>query len=642
MGSRGRGGRSLRRRLRLCLAAPLIASAAFAEDAATPAFRATPAGPDPVEYVMGQAAAAPATATASGSSPAWLRLFLTDDAENGGWRVPPIRWGGRIGLDYGTTRSDLGRYERHAIEGAEISMQTYLGQPWLAQVAASLGLHYSQDRQTFSGDENASGAGFSTKALSTTGSGTLSVFPASRFPFTATFTRSDSRESGDAVPTDFVNQMLTLRQSYRTPLGDQIYMASLAHSTMTSSSFGRDTVTALSGSMTRTRGDHTLDILGSLGRNRLSPGGGSDVGNLSAHHAWTPDATWSVDTLASLSASDIETEGFGGTRTHFLQLNSMGVWRPDDESPLSVTGSVRAVETAIAGSRSRAESFLLGARYMFSPNASAIGSATVTHTDGGWITTQTAGANYTSTPLRIGFVDWSWNTAGTLGNQSGGELGADRVATLQADHQLARSVPLGPAMVGATFNQGIGTTQETRRERIDTFHNSASLYGQVAPTPGSSMALSVSLADARSRGGRDDHFQIGNAQLNGQVQLGTFRSFSANYTLQAIRHAETILEIEQQHRNVVRSGNLRYQDNRVFGVRRLRWTLSAIFNDLRIESRQLGDALAPHDLYDRVYEQRFDYQIGRLEIRLGTRIANTDDRTDRQLFFRVVRQFGIN
>lgn len=631
MGRRGRRGRSLNRRIPLCLAVPFLASGALADEPS--AFNPAEARPDPVQYVMSQP---------SGTSPAWLKLFLTDDAENARWRIPPIRWGGRIGFDYGTSRSDLGRQERHAIEGAELSMQTYLGQPWLAQVAASVGLHYSQDRQSFTGDENAAGTSYSTRALAATGSGSLSVFPASRFPFTATYTRSDSRESGEAAPSEFVNQMFTLRQSYRTPLGDQIYMASLAQSTMTSASFGRDSVVALNGSMTRTRGDHAFDVLASLGRNRLSAGGGSDVGNLSAHHAWTPDATWSVDTLASLSTSDIENAGFGNTRTHFLQLNSMGLWRPDDESPLSVTGAVRVVETAVDDRRSRAETLLAGARYLFNANASVIGSATLTHTDGGWITTQTAGANYTSTPRRVGFADWSWNTGATVGNQTGGELGSDRLATVQLDHQLTRSIPIGSAMVGATFNQGVGATAETRRDRIDTIHNGGSLYGQVNPTGTSSMALSASVGDSRSRGGRDDHFQIGNLQLNGQLQAGTFQSFSANYTLQALRHSETILDVEQRHRSVVRSGSLRYLHNRIFGVRRLRWTLSATFNDLRLEARQLGDAQAPHDIYDHVYEQRFDYAIGRLEVKFGTRIAKIDERTDRQLFFRVVRQFGIN
>jgi len=78
----------------------------------------------------------------------------------------------------------------------------------------------------------------------------------------------------------------------------------------------------------------------------------------------------------------------------------------------------------------------------------------------------------------------------------------------------------------------------------------------------------------------------------------------------------------------------------VFGVPRLRYLASATWNQGFTDSRLLGDADALRENTTRLFDQRLLYDIGRLEIRLGMRIAKTDGRDDRQFYLRVARQFG--
>ena len=169
--------------------------------------------------------------------------------------------------------------------------------------------------------------------------------------------------------------------------------------------------------------------------------------------------------------------------------------------------------------------------------------------------------------------------------------------------------------------------------------NSATVAVRANPSSGSDMFLAVSGGDAKSEGGRNDHLRLLNVQLTGNLQMGVWSVFTANFTLQQIKQK---LDGEEEERSsVLRSGTATYQHLRVFGVQRLRFALQATFNDMTLESRLLGDVNAPHDQFSRLYESRLLYDIGRLELRLGTRIATLDGKTDHQIYFRVNRQFGL-
>lgn len=610
---------------------------------------------DPVNWVLAQASTArstPPPPPPANEPPIPARGLWSLFANDSGSRLQlaPIRWRGNAGLEQRWTTADESGKRNQTIEFVNLDVATYISQPWLAQVRANLGILAYQQR--ISGDTVVQGSGAvanAERSASLTGGGTLMVFPASRFPFTASFTSSDSRASGEAVASDYVNRMLTLRQTYRSPLGDQVFGASLERSMLMSESFGRDTVTSLSGNMQRTWAEQMLDVNGTWSQNRRTLDGvGSELARLSSHHSWRPDELLSVESFASYSLTDLMAPQATGLRSRFLQANSFATWRPEEDSPLFVTGGLRFADSSFGSSGGESRGRSLGGNaamsYAFSEAARVVASTSVTTFTGEGstdvVTTQSVGGNYSPPPVPLGPVSWSWASGVSASNQTGGEDGRQHLLVAQVNHQATSGTQLGSSVgVSGAVNQGFSVLDDSQRGLSRTLNHSISGSLRFNPTSSSDGFVSASLGDSRTQGAREEQFQIANLQINGNLQLGAYSLLSANLTLQATRQ-RLVLE-DERHNFVQRSGTLSYQHGRLFSVPRLRFVATATFNDLALESRLLGDAAAPRDTATRLYEARLQWDIGRLDFRLGTRIATFEGRHDRQVFFRVNRQFGI-
>lgn len=657
MGGHGKTAWPLRVPLLLCVVLSLVPGRPRAEALslkAAPEFASAAAALDPVNYVLarGDIAAAArsalqpetAPAPATSSRNALMRLFFQDSSEERGLQVAPIRWRGSLGFEQRLLRSSGGARRSQSIELASVQMASFVGQPWLAQVSANLGILTQQQR---AGGAALAGAADSERSASLTGGATVAIFPSSRFPFTARFESNDSRASGEATASDHVNRVLALRQSYRSPLGDQVYGASLERSTLISSSFGRDSVTSLNGTLQRSFALQSLDVSGSLARNRRSTGEDSGVSRLSAHHSYRPTDLLTVNSYASFSMNDLSA-GAAGLRSRFVQVNSFATWRPDEESPLYVTGGVRVADASLGAGNGSAAARSAGANlamsYALGDHANVVAAASVDHVRSeqaaGIATTQSVAANYGPPARDLGPVAYSWTTSASVSNQTGGTEGRQHGLGAQVSHQVSRGLAIGTATsVNATLNQAVSVQDDSIRDVTTTVLHSGSLGVRINPHPASDAFANLSAGESRSRGGREDRFRLLNLQLSGQLQLGAYSLVTANFTLQAIR--QRLPGEEGSRTSMQRSGTLGYQHSRLFGVRRLRLVASATFNDMQLGSRLLGDVDAPRDQYTRIFEQSLLYDIGRLEFRLGTRLATLEGRSDRQFFFRLNRQFGL-
>lgn len=611
--------------------------------------------PDPVQFVMAQAGPFTAARRDDPSEPVAMQqpgnplmeMFFPSAGGERRLQLAPMRWRGNLGFEYRFVRGSEGAGHSEMMEFGNLDLATYIGQPWLVQVRANLGILALQQRRR---DDDAFSGG-ADRSASLTGGTTVMVFPRSRFPFTASFESSDSRASGEITASDYTNRTMSLRQAYRSPLGDQVYAASLERSTLSSSSFGRDTVTALNGSAQFTRPLHVFDLSGGWSQNRRSAGdGGSDLGRLLGRHSWRPSELMNVETFASFSASDFGAGTGLGNESRFLQLNSFGTWRPEEESPYFLTGGLRFADATFGAGGTESTSRTLGGNvagsYAITQHASLVASASLASLQGegasDLVSTQSLAANYSPAPIPLGPVNYSWNTSASATNQTGGsdEIGSLHALGAQASHQVSSGKSFGTkASLTGSLSQGAGVLQDSLLGVTQTLTHSGSVSLRLTPTAGSDAYFGASVGDSRSQGGREDRFQLLNLQASGQLQLGVYSIFSANFTAQVIR--QQLDAEEEPQTTVLRSGTLSYHHLRVFGVPRLRFIASATFNDMALESRLLGDAAALRDQYTQLFESRLQYDIGRLEFRLGTRLAKTDGRTDRQIFFRVNRQFGL-
>ncbi len=549
------------------------------------------------------------------------------------WALAPIRWGGSLATDLRMMRADGQPRRFQQSETANFNARSYVYQPWFAQIALGLTGLMSKER-----GEAAS------RATSLGGNALLSVFPSSRYPFQASFDRTDSRSTDQFTGQDYLTQRIGVRQAYRNLRGDQNSSASFDRSTLTSSSFGRDTVDVINLTHARVLGpDQSMDASANRVRNARSAGGRSLADRVFARHTYanSDDALWRVETLASYGGTR---EDFGagdaalGLRTDTFQLNSFGTWRRSDDDPLQVTGGARYFQTTYGGAdASRSGTGYASANYRYSPRLTLNAGGSATQSTGGgssFSTSQFAGANYTPDARRWGEFLYTSNLGANLTNQTGSQDGARRLVSGTGTHAVQRAFDFGlPKALSVSVSQSLGVSQDSVAGGLRTLGHFGSATMSVARGDSLSGFVSASASDQRTSGYSNSSFQLLNLQLSGQGQMGRYSSLTGNYTIQGARQSSDPFNVSQ-------NGGVTYQHLRAFGVAQLRYFAIYERSDFQLNTRVQGDLDATRELISSSFEQRLEYRIGRVDTRLSLRFADIDGRKNALLFLRIVRQFG--
>ena len=580
-----------------------------------------------------------ATDPAAGSVPGWFR-----------WGLPPLRWGGSMTTEIRANKTPDQPRQLLQTEIANLKAASYIWQPWFAQVSGGLGLVTSRERGGGSAGLTANQPQH-TRSNAVTGNGDATLFPVSRFPFNAYFDVSDSRASGELTASDVTSTRFGVRQAYRPLEGDANYSASFNRSTLESSSFGTDTVNALAASMNRNVGPQSFDLSGSHTRNaRSNTGESTAFSNLFARHSYRPEPELSVESLASASSSDFRLLSAGvpsSNRSRFAQANTFVTWRPEEDSPLYLTGGARFFQSAISSNAGESEAITLSgnmaATYALSHQTRVSGSATATQlltdTASTLLTTQTANASHIGDPAGIfGFV-YNWNAGANIANQTGAAEGSRQNVGGQLGHNLTRNLTLGEnSQANFGLGQNVGTTFDTVTARALTLGHNANASWRISRGAATSAYLSVLGADSRTSGQNANQFQLINFQASGQIQFSRNSSAGANLTLQGVRQSTP--STPGAGFNFNSSGNLSYFHARAFNVPRLRYSALYNINESQFRTRLQGDVNAPRERVNQSFEQRLDYSVGRIAMRLSMRIAEIEGRRNSMVFFQLGREFG--
>lgn len=535
------------------------------------------------------------------------------------------------------------------VESGNLRLGSYIWQPWFAQVAGGIGFVTSREH----GSSTQASTGLvdsGNDATALTGNAALVIFPVSRFPFQATFDVTDSRASGEITSNDYRSKHLGLRQSYRPLRGNEYYTASYDRSTLTSNRFARDTVDVLAAEMTKTLGVQTFNLSGSHTRNSRGAGEGSTLNRITGQHSYRPDSTLSVTSLASASSSEYRLANnnlLTDSGSRFLQLNTFATWRPEEGDPLFVTAGARVFQSEIdsngAQSESRSISGNVAASYALSRNTNVTGNASVTQvaTDAGdnLFTSQGAGVAYSADPRKFGNYIHTWNANTSVTNVTGGAQGTQQQISGLLGQGLTRFwAPRENSNVTLNLGQSLGATYDTLNGQSQTLTHNATLSWRYSPAADKVAYFSLAGADARTFGYNENEFQLINAQATGQIQFSRYAFGAANYTIQGTRQETP--SAPAGGFNVSSYGSLSYQHARAFGVPRLRYWALYTANETQFKSRLQGDVTATRETVTQSFEQRLDYNIGRLEMRLTMRVADVDGQRNYLVFFRVSRQFG--
>jgi hypothetical protein len=559
------------------------------------------------------------------------------------WRLPPIRFGGTLTTDLRYLNiSDQSSLQ--LVETSSFRVGSYIWQPWFALVNGSIDLLTTQDRDL---DRTVRPNAERVKSSSIGGSASLSVFPSSRFPFNGYFEMSDSRASGDLTLNNYTTTRFGGRQAYQPLDGRSSYSAHYDRSVIESAAFGRDVVNSMGASFSRQFELQNLNVVGQRTTNDRDRGDGSKLNRLTATHSYRPDPAIAVETLANVSSDEFRlTSGPAAVSSlsRFAQLNTFATWRPDaEEWPVYVTGGARyfqsMVETNGVPSEGTAASANLAANYRFRPDLNFFVSGSVSHAVDELLTTQTIGGTYTPTPFALGKYLYAWNANLALNNQTASSTGAQQSVSGQVGHTISRPFALNDTtQLSVSGGQSFSSTADTIGAATYTISHTANAALRFTPTPNSNAFVSVLAADARSSGTNESTFQLVNVQVSGQLQFNRYSTATANFTLQGSRQSTD--STPDAGFTINTSGSLTYQHARAFGVSRLRYYAAYNAYDTRFRNRLQGDIDAPRDQISQSFDQRLDYNIGRVELRLAARFAVIEGQRTALVFFRMVRQFG--
>lgn len=612
---------------------------------------------DPVRWIFAQAPSgspgspnpAPPPPAAAEVAPTWAATIFPFVGSGEPAGFAPARWGGSVAFEYLSQSIENARRRQLLVGAVNLSASSYFWKPWFAQVEGTVTALVTGDKgDDFDPANSHSGLRPST-ALS--GGGTVTVFPGSRFPFLASFNSTDSRATGEFSTSDYRSTRATVRQTYRDPLGASTYVGSFDYSAISSDAFGRDTVAQLDARYLGALDPHRLDAVMNWSRNRQDGGAESDILRAYASHLYTPTPDLWVNSLANFSESEFSGAGGGRGFTQRLgQLSSQAVWRPEFDDRLAVTGGGRVFANQFSRDGPDATAVSVsanaGASFALTDEATLNASLSATHVDatGGGdpdlVTFESLGATYTSRPFELGFAAYSVSASAQGAHQTGGPEEKRTSGSVQADQQLSRSFRFGEtASLNLMLTQGGGVIEDTFTGRTNTIRAGASAGLRVATRESSEAYFGASYSGSDSTGGLDDRFRLANLQASGQVRFGAHDSLSANITAQWVRSNRDVFGTQEQSRQVY--GGVSYQHTKVFGIPRLRYLLSATFNEgVLTTSRLLGDIDAPRENVTQLLDSRLLYDIGRLELRIGTRLAKVDGRDDLQWYLRVYRYFG--
>ncbi|RZI42021.1 hypothetical protein EGT07_15615 [Herbaspirillum sp. HC18] len=636
-----------------------------------------------------ETASAPGPArTAPAASPASAKDELQPQEQQGvEWTFPHIRLGGSLSYDI---RSDSD--ERHSmvqrglIATATAATETFIWQPWFAQLGGNLRLSSTKQNNSRN-DTEFGGSNTDLSGLIVTGAAQLRILPHSTMPFEAHIERNDTRTTSELISVgNYSGQRIGFTQQYMRQDGDALI--GFDRSTQTSDFSGRDRQDSLQLSMTHNLEDHRFSVLGTSARNtRENTGERTIQDNITFQHNYSPMSELTVDTTANVGKAGYKLLN-GESDTRLSQLSSMAFYRPE-EMPLTVMGGVRLLTLASQNSGNdligpssadlRNANVNLGATYDLTQFVHLNGTANANSVETGgqriMTTGQSAGVTYQPETIRFdNGVNYNWSASSTLSNRTGGP-DAGQQLVLQLSHNLNRSFELdegsvltfelNQALTGMTAAKGPLADQAATKQMT----NGGAVSWNVTMGAGSAM-VRLSASDSRALDGNKEYFQLINLQASSNLPTGAYTSWNGNLTIQAVRQGglppvvispDTGLPVfltrntNDGEMNITSSGSLTYQNNRFFGVRQLRFT-----SDLRLNGQSLLPILGgPQDQELAAWDNRWDYFIGRTQLRFAAMIARTKSpvfnsplvsvprandpvRVQRSVMFTVSRQFGEN
>ncbi|MCM2288711.1 MAG: hypothetical protein NDI67_06750 [Sulfuritalea sp.] len=579
------------------------------------------------------------------------------------WVMAPIRWSGNTGTSGNYFGSDDGSKSLSIANTLNVQANSFIGAPYIAQWSGVFGMSSADSTFTPAGGSvvksDSSGLNFG---------GSVNVFPVSRFPFSATFNHgtSESRAGESRAPT--TNTAISLRQQYRTEVGDTYSASYNRNSFVSGASTSQNS--SLNGSFSARRvfdfdhyleGDHSLNASLAFSPSTSDLGGQkSRLLNANASHSWTVHEDLSIGnsiTLASTQRDQFVGDTLARNDSRVFLAATNFIWRPVEDLPLTLTGGGNFSQTqiAVAGELVRQQTLAanLSTSYRFSNNLSVSGNASVASTSSGMsrFTSGTAGASasYSGDPLKFGDYVYGWNLGGGLSGNVVAQGESSVGLSTSAGHNLTRTLVIDESQA---LNLNVAQTasySQTRSGPATALSHSFGAAWRAGYGEALTVSLSANFSDNISTGqSGNNHYRNMTIAGTGAYQVSSRAALSANANLNWSQNLVDTSSLQivnglignDGQSQVSGSFSLGYSHSSPFSIRNLYYNASVLW----INS-QSGNRLANSDPFSTLAQKSFslqqllDYRIGRLTFRLNHAMIDQAGRKSASIFGSVNREF---
>jgi len=536
----------------------------------------------------------------------------------------PLAYSGQVAYNYNYVENAGSQSEATSLL-VGLGASGYIWRPWFATTSLALNVGLSSTNSTSSSSEGTVG----------TGSFSMGLFPRSRFPFSMSYSRTDSRSqqfqdiSQISGSTSFRVTRLTLRQSYRPRAYNQMYNGWYSSTKYDGGSFGSNS--AIYGLDYQLRVSQQILTVNIAHTSTQSQGMAdeSSVDIVSLGHVYTPSAELGVNSLVSYVEVD---PGERSTTSTDSQAFSSFFWRPEYRA-VRISGGVRLSESKSEGGSgttvSRSLSTNLGLGYQISRSLNMNAGVSVGTSDSEntqtLSTTQTVSLSYTGGHKQWRGYSYSWQWNGSASNittqiETVGVASSDtedrQNISSGIGHNLGKSWAMSSASsLAATFSQSVSGSKNSEVDSVARSLNQGASLSWSSRGGRGSTYVSGRFNDSRSFGDTESVFDSFSLNYNTDITLGRLSSMSgnANYQMTQSETKDVVGdEVESSSRSL--SGGMSYRNNRPFGIYNLLFTSSLQ------GGKQIGSVTPTSTLR---WEGTFRYSLGLLSTSLGFRASES-------------------
>lgn len=547
--------------------------------------------------------------------------------------MAPVRLWGDLSYDYRYEDFDKTEDTIRQLVTLNMNANSYIWQPWFIRVSGGLGLTYSQLDQENSGS-------YASDII--TGNALMSVLPQSRFPFEMQYRKTDSRVTGEATGSvPYSNTLYGVTQRYRSLDGTASVQARYDYNTQRSLGREKDISKLITLAMSK---NYKKNLFKFDGKNENSFRKSTNVNyrrnNAVARHTYRPDSELSMENTLSVVETNDETTAYSN-RNRQLQLFSNTFWRPRN-SPTIGSAGLRYYKALTEQASTKSEGDTLNAygslSYSFSKRLRGSGgiTATKTRSNGGdkFSSVQNMSLTFNPEEIKLGKYQYRWNTSGGLSNRSGDGIGGQRLSA-QIAHNLQRRYALSPIEdITTTYNQGLSSEYDSRQRNRHRINHSASISWRQGKG-GSSNYVRFMASDSRSVASEfHELYQALNLQITSSHSINYKSGLSGNLSWNASKNINDASSYDGFTTNA--SASLIYRHIKAFNIRRL-----LFISDLKIYKELSRPSYVYRQNRDQnVWDNRFEYGIGRLRLRLSLKMSEVGTVRSNLLWFKVSRFFG--